>query len=183
MYSTLYDFLNKYNCLYKKQFGFRNSHSINHALITITETIREALDRDEYSCGVFLDFHNAFDTVNHKNLIGKLNHYSIRGLSLDWFKSCLTNRQQETSIKGIFSDSLTVSYGVPQGSILGPLLFLIYINDLNNAIAHSMVHHFADDTNITFSQKSLQKVNKSINHDFSLLVQWLRANRISLNTN
>ena len=70
MYSTLYDFLNKYNCLYKKQFGFRNSHSINHALITITETIREALDRDEYSCGVFLDFQKAFDTVNHNILIG-----------------------------------------------------------------------------------------------------------------
>ena len=161
MYSRLYDFLNKYNCLYKKQFGFRNSHSTNHASITITETIREALDRDEYSCGVFLDFHNAFGTVNHKNLIGKLNHYSIRGLSLDWFKSCLTNRQQETSIKGIFSDSLTVSYGVPQESILGPLLFLIYINDLNNAIAHSMVHHFADDIILLF-HKNLSKKSISL---------------------
>ena len=70
MYSRLYDFLNKYNCLYKKQFGFRNSHSTNHASITITETIREALDRDEYSCGVFLDFQKAFDTVNHNILIG-----------------------------------------------------------------------------------------------------------------
>ena len=70
MYSRLYDFLNKYNCLYKKQFGFQNSHSTNHVLITITETIREALDRDEYSCGVFLDFQKAFDTVNHNILIG-----------------------------------------------------------------------------------------------------------------
>ena len=85
-------------------------------------------------------------------------------------------------MKGIFSDSLTVSYGVPQRSILGPLPFLIYINDLNNAVAHSMVHHFADDTNITFLHKSVKKVNKSINHDLSLLVQWLQANRISLNT-
>ena len=71
MYSRLYDFLNKYNCLYKKKFGFRNSHSTKHALITITETIREVLDRDEYSCGVSLDFQKAFDTVNHKTLIGK----------------------------------------------------------------------------------------------------------------
>ena len=85
-------------------------------------------------------------------------------------------------MKGILSDSLTVSYGVPQGSILGPLLFLIYINDLNNAILHSTVLHFADDTNITYSHKSLKKVNKFISHDLSLLVQWLRANRISLNT-
>ena len=82
MYSRLYDFLNKYNCIYKKQFGFQNSHSTNHASITITVTIREVLDRNEYSCGVFLDFQKAFDTVNHKILISKLNHYGVRGLSL-----------------------------------------------------------------------------------------------------
>ena len=125
MYSRFYDFLNKYNCLYRKQFGFQNSHSTNHALITITETVRDALDRDEYSCGVFLDFQKAFETVNHQILTGKLNHYGVRGLSLDWFTSYLTNRQKNASIKGIFSDSLIVSYGVLQGSILGPLLFLI----------------------------------------------------------
>ena len=98
MYSRLYDFLNKYNCLYKKQFGFQNSHSTNHALITeiteITEIIREALDRDEYSCGLLLDFQKAFDTVNHKILIGKLNHYGVRGLHLDWFKSYLTDSKK-----------------------------------------------------------------------------------------
>ena len=71
MFSSLYDFLNKYNCLYKKQFGFQNSHSTNHALITVTETIGEALDENEYSCWVFLDFQKAFDTVNHEILIGK----------------------------------------------------------------------------------------------------------------
>ena len=125
MYSRFYDFLNKYNCLYRKQFGFQNSHSTNHALITITETVRDALDRDEYSCGVFLDFQKAFETVNHQILTGKLNHYGVRGLSLDWFTSYLTNRQKKGSIEGIFSDSLIVSNGVPQGSILGPLLFLI----------------------------------------------------------
>ena len=104
MYSGLFYFPNKYNCLYQKQFGFRNSHSTNHVLITITETIREALDRDEYSCGVFLDFQKAFDTVNHDILISKLNHYGVRGLSLDWFKSYLTNRQQKTLTlrKGIY---------------------------------------------------------------------------------
>ena len=125
MYSRLYDFLNKYNCLYRKQFGFQDSHSTNHALITITETVRDALDRDEYSCGAFLDFQKAFETVNHQILTGKLNHYGVRGLSLDWFTSYLTNRQKKGSIEGIFSDSLIVSNGVPQGSILGPLLFLI----------------------------------------------------------
>ena len=183
-YSRLYEFLNKYKCLYEKQFGFQNSHSTNHALITeITEIIREALDRDEYSRGVLLDFQKAFDTVNHKILKGKINPYGVRGLSLDWFKSYLTNRHQKTLIKDIFSDSLTVSYREPQRSILGPHLFLIDIDDLSNDIAQSIVHHFADDTNITFSHKSLKKVNEFPNHDLSLLVQWLGANRISLNTN
>ena len=97
-YSRLYEFLNKYNCLCKKQFGFQNSHSTNHAWITeiteITEIIREALDRDEYSCGLLLDFQKAFDTVNHKILIGKLNHYGVRGLPLDWFKSYLTDSKK-----------------------------------------------------------------------------------------
>ena len=83
----------------------------------------------------------------------------------------------------MFSDSLTVSYGVPQRYILGALLFLIYINDLDNAITHFMVHLFADYTSIIFSHKSLKKVNKFMNHDLSLLLQWLQANRISLNTN
>ena len=117
---------------------------------------------------MFLDFQKAFDTVNHKVLIGKLNYYGIRGLSLGWFKLYLTNRRQKNSIKDIFSDSLTVSHGVPQGSILGPILFLIYTNDLNKTIAHSMVHHFSDDANITFSHKSIKSVNKFINHDLSL---------------
>ena len=95
MYSRFYDFLNKYNCLYRKQFGFQNYHSTNHALITITETVRDALDRDEYSCGAFLDFQKAFETVNHQILTGKLNHYGVRGLSLDWFTSYLTTDRRK----------------------------------------------------------------------------------------
>ena len=111
-------------------------------IIAINEIIREVKDRNKYSCGIFLDFQKAFDTVNHKVLIGKLNHYGMRELSLDWFKSYQTNRQQKTSKEGIFSDSLTVSYDVPQGYTLGSIISLIHINDPNDAIAHSLMHHF-----------------------------------------
>ena len=108
MYSRLYKFLDKYNCLYKKQFGFRNSHSTNHALASITEDVRKVLDNDEFACGVFLDFQKAFDTVNHEILIAKLNHYGIRGIALDWFKSYLTDRMQLTSIEGELSTDTTI---------------------------------------------------------------------------
>ena len=150
MYSRLYKFLDKYNCLYKKQFGFQNSYSTNHALARITKEIRKALDNDELTCGIFLDFQKAFDTVNHEILIAKHNHYGIRGIALDW----------NSSIEGELSTETTITYGVPQGSVLGPLLFLTYINDLNEAILHSLIQHFTDDTNILICNKSLKKINR-----------------------
>ena len=106
MYIRLYKFLEKHSCLYKKQSGFRNSHSTNHALISITEKIKKSLDNNEYSCGVFLDFQKAFDTVNHNIMLKKLYHYGVRGITNDWFRSYLTNRTHQTKVNGTISKKL-----------------------------------------------------------------------------
>ena len=177
----LYMFLKEHRCLYSYQFGFRCSYSTNHALISLTEEIRTALDNDEYACGVFIDLQKAFDTVNHRILLTKLERYGVRGIPLQWFNSYLSDRTQFTFVNEQESTLNYIRYGVPQGSVLGPLLFLIYINDMNRAIKHSKIKHFADDTNILYISRSLKKINKQINHDLSRIVQWLRTNRISLN--
>ena len=181
VYSRMYSFLNLHNCIFELQFGFRAKHSTNHALFSLTEMIREALDNSNFACGIFIDLQKAFDTVDHHILLNKLDHYGIRGLANNWFKSYLSNRQQFVSINGFNSKKQTMKYGVPQGSVLGPLLFLIYINDLHKAIKFSSVHHFADDTNLLVVGKNLLDIQKQINLDTRSLCKWLKANKISLN--
>ena len=182
MYTRLYNFLDIHNCIYNLQFGFREKHSTNHALFSITEKIREALDNNNFACGIFIDLQKAFDTVDHNILLQKLNHYGIRGVANNWFNSYLSNRTQFVSINGFQSKTKNISIGVPQGSVLGPLLFLIYINDLNVAINYAIVHRFADDTNLLITGKSLKTIKKHTNIDLKLLCNWLKANIISLNS-
>ena len=182
VFSCVYSFLNQNNSIYDLQFGFRPKHSTNHALISITEKIRESLDHGHFACGVFVDFQKAFDTVNHKILVNKLYNYGIRGSMNDWFMSYLSNRQQFVSVLGFKSKKLLINHGVPQGSVLGSLLFLIYINDLNQSIKFSNVYHFADDTNLLNINKSIQVVQSQLNYDLKCCCLWLLANKISLNT-
>ena len=170
MYKRLYTFLNNNNIIYDLQFGFRQQYSASHALLKITENIRKAVDNGNIGCGVFVDLQKSFDTVDHQILLAKLNHYGIRGASNDWFKSYLSNRNQHVSINGFDSGLTTINCGFPQGSVLGPLLFLLYINDLNQAMKFCKVHHFADATNLLCLSNSIKKLNKLVNTDLKYLV-------------
>ena len=169
-------------CLFNYQFGFRNHYSTNHALISIAEKIGKALDEGKFACGVFLDFQKAFGTVNHKILISKLEHYGIRGLPLHLFQNCFEKRTQFAEINKKSSNVLSINHGVPQGSVLGPLLFLIYIIDLNCIVNFSKIDHLADDRNILYTTNSLKDIDRKINRDLKSIAEWLKANKISLNS-
>ena len=181
MYKRVYQFFTENNIIYDLQFGFKQNFSAAHALINLTENIRQVLDEGYIGCGLFADLQKSFDIVDHEILLAKLNHYGIRSVSNYWFRSYLSDRQQYVSINGYNSGLTKLNCGVPQGSVLGVLLFLLYVNDLNQAIKFCKVHHFADDTNLLYLRKSIKKLNKFVNIDLKNLINWLNANKISLN--
>ena len=135
VHKRLYSFLEKKYLLFKQQYGFRSKLSTSHALIDITNRTHEACDNSQHACGIYVDFKNDFDTVNHNILLDKLAHYGVRGIENKWFKTYLN-----VTVSGQTSDNASIEFGVPQFSVLGPLLFLIHINDLNQAIKFSRVH-------------------------------------------
>ena len=134
--------------MYSKQFGFRKAHSTSHAIITLVEKVSRVLDSGKIIVGVFLDLKKAFDTVDHDILLNKLYAYGIRDNIYDWFKSYLTDRKQFVGYNDSKSDIKHVSHGVPQGSILGPILFILYINDFSRASDLLFSILFAYDTSV-----------------------------------
>ena len=130
MYKKLMDYIERHNILYDKQYGFRKKRSIEMPIIELTTKLSEAIDEGKLTAGIFLDLLKAFDTVDHSIIISKLEHYGIRGIALQWFKNYLLNIYQIVKFKNSQSEKKMIKCGVPQRSVLGPLLFLLYVNDI-----------------------------------------------------
>lgn len=181
IYNRILNYLHKYNILSENQYGFRKNHSTSLALIDLYDKISLAIDQKEFAVGIFLDLSKAFDTVDHQILFDKLAHYGIRGLTLNWVKSYFSNRKQFVQFNDYCSSTKNICCGVPQGSILDPLFFLLYINDINYVSKIVNLILFADDTNIFFSHKDPTHLINILNDEIEKLSEWLRANKLSLN--
>ena len=181
MYNRLEIFLNKHEVLIPEQYGFRKKLSTELALIDMSDNIARSIDDKKLTIGIFVDLSKAFDTLNHEILIDKLAHYGIRGVAQKWFRSYLENREQFVAINDNRSLGCKISTGVPQGSILGPILFLLYINDIVNSSKFLRFILFADDTNIFYSGSNTDELFRVINQELAHVVRWFKVNRLSVN--
>lgn len=179
----LLSFINDNRLLYSNQFGFRANHSTYMALSILVTDITNALDDEEIPIAVSIDLSKAFDTLNHKILLGKLQHYGIRGVVLELFKSYLSDRSQYVVYNGVCSEILPIVCGVPQGSVLGPTLFLLYMNDLYKCSNILKFIMFADDTTVFIRIRKNENVTDILNSELQKLSNWLQVNILSLNAN
>ena len=181
IYSRLYSFLTSQNTLFENQFGFRKSHSTNHALNYSVDYINSKVKEKHHVLGIFIDLSKAFDTISHDKLLIKLERYGIRGNANRLIASYLTSRKQYVSVLDEQSDELPVLVGVPQGSVLGPLLFIIYINDIFSVSKLGEFVLFADDTNIFVVDKCVKKLYQKGNEIMNSVYQYMKCNLLHIN--
>lgn len=177
----LTNFVTKHDILTESQYGFRTGRSTTMALLELLEEVTMSLDSKKSTIGVFIDLKKAFDTIDHSLLLKKLEHYGIRGLVLDWLTSYLNHRKQYVQLNNITSDLYDVICGVPQGSILGPKLFILYINDICNVSKLFKFVIFADDTNIFSSHENIHTLSRLVSTELDKLHVWFSINKLSLN--
>ena len=188
-FEQIYEYFTVNNLLYDGQYGFRKNHSTELAALEFIDRIKIQLDEKKTPFSVFLDLSKAFDTLDHDILLSKLNFYGIRGTALNWFKSYLTGRKQYVEYNGVTSSMRGLEMGVPQGSILGPLLFIIYMNDINTVSNKLDFILYADDTTLLgplcsfthHSNDDIGSVSNMINLELAKISDWLVVNKLSLN--
>lgn len=185
MHNQLHNYFQKENLYFSSQYGFRESHSTEFAALELVDRITTAMDHGETPLNIYLDLSKAFDTIDHNILLQKLSYYGIKRPSLQLLKDYLSERKQFVDYNGVHSDLLNITTGVPQGSILGPLLFIIYINDIKSSsnIFHPII--YADDTTLTTTLNSFlcDNINICLNKELVNISQWLKANKLTLNVN
>ena len=181
MYRRVHDFLILNNTLHENQYGFRQGRSCEHALLVAQNEILSSLGKKEISMLLLIDFSKAFDTVYHEILLRKLYFYGIRGIAHSWFKSYLSGRKQYVSLNNKNSATLDMQFGVPQGSILGPLLFIIYINDIPNVSEYAKFVMYADDANLLLTGKNVEEIESKFIHLSKNLESWVNCNRLAFN--
>ena len=181
MHTRIIGFLNGNGSLFENQYGFRPGRSCEHALLNAQNEILHAVNKKEIALLLLIDFSKAFDVIEHPIMLKKLEHYGIRGIALEWFRSYLSNREQFVTINNTDSQSKQIEYGVPQGSILGPLLFVIYINDLPEISDIAKFILYADDANIIVTGQCIDEVVSKINEVITKLLKWVDSNGLALN--
>jgi len=186
----LISFLNISNSIYKLQFGFRKDHNTENAVLYAINNVINNLEEGKFCISIFLDLQKAFDLVDHKILLGKLEHYGIRGIALDWFKSYLSNRKHFVEINNIASTTNNVPCSVPQGSVLGPILFILFINDFQNSINTDQDNNnmtngtsiiFADDTSLLITNKNIDELYFITNNLLKKVETWTKMNNLRIN--
>jgi len=177
----LYNYMTISSLMNKNQYSFRKGHSTINAVSKFTYDTLLALDSSNYTLSVFLDLSKIFNTIHHNLLCKTLYHYGIRGVALEWFRSYLTERKQYVYYKCIYSKLFPITCGVPEGSVLGPLLFIVYSNDLPGSLRCTACILFADDTKMYVSGKNITELYKLVNQDNASLAEWFKANKLSLN--
>ena len=186
MYHQVYNYLDKNDILYDSQYGFRNRRSCEQAITKFIGQILQAKEEGKSSTSIFLDLSKVFDTLNHEVLLSKLDRYGVRGIANKWFSSYLTDQSLKVKVtigtnKTVYSDKFPITDGTAQGSCLGPLLFILFCNDIHLLPTFGHLILFADDTMLLNSNHDRNFLKYMMIHDMSLLTDWFKANQLSLN--